>query len=267
MYQVTQLNDVKVEPIPQKGGGKKAKGHQLFSDPYANIAAFGRKKSGKSSVIFKIVQECATPETTVLAFVSTLNKDQNWVHIQKWCKKKKIPFVGYTTSKGHLGELLEFMRQEGQEDEEEKEQPVMQLPEPEKEQKEEKKRSALLPLDYLLIFDDLGDELRDKYVDQLLKTNRHYRSKVIISSQYIKDLTPPSRKQIDIWLLFGKLSDENLETIFKDADLPIDFEAFQKMYQQATAEKYHFLYVDVRNDDYRIDFNKKIIATDKNAET
>jgi hypothetical protein len=262
MYTTTKLNDQTVDPIlTQSGRGKKVIGQDLFPDPYGNIGLFGRKKQGKTSTIFKILEECVTPETTVLAFVSTIHKDANWQHIQKWCQKKKIPFVAYTSlaadGKGgnHLSDLLNFMKSAKEEDPP-KEDPKLQFKEPDVAEKKKEPRHA--PLDYLIIFDDLGNELRDKYVAQLLKTNRHYRSKVIVSTQYTNDLKPESRKQIDVWLLFGKLSDKNLETIYEDADLPVSFEVFRSAYKQATAKPFNFLYVDTLTGTFRINFAEKI---------
>jgi len=80
--------------------------------------------------------------------------------------------------------------------------------------------------------------------------------KVIISSQYLNDMKPEERKQIDYWLLFRSLPEAKLEEVYKDTDATIPFETFLKMYKVATAEKYNFFYVDVPQDEYRRNFNK-----------
>src|SRR5205823_3520629 len=92
-------------------------------------------------------------------------------------------------------------------------------------------------------------------VNILLKTNRHYKCKVILSSQYVNDLMPESLKQIDYFLLFGGHSIDKLEKIYKDADLPINFELFLKLYENATSAKYNFLYIDVRDVSFRKNFS------------
>ena len=46
-----------------------------------------------------------------------------------------------------------------------------------------KKKPKKISQKYLIIFDDISTELTNPHVSQLLKTNRHYKSKVIISSQ------------------------------------------------------------------------------------
>jgi hypothetical protein len=79
---------------------------------------------------------------------------------------------------------------------------------------------------------------------------------VILSSQYVNDLSPESRKQIDYWILFGGHKIEKLTTIYNDADLNIPLETFLSLYNHATDEKYSFLYIDTRESKFRKDFDK-----------
>src|SRR6185437_11733738 len=58
--------------------------------------------------------------------------------------------------------------------------------------------------EYIIIFDDLSSELKSRSLLSLLKFNRHFKSKLIISSQWLHDLLPESRKQIDLFLIFKK---------------------------------------------------------------
>ncbi len=44
--------------------------------------------------------------------------------------------------------------------------------------------------------------LCNESVSCLLKQNRYFKSKVILSSQYPNDLDIPVHKQIDYWLIF-----------------------------------------------------------------
>jgi len=99
--------------------------------------------------------------------------------------------------------------------------------------------------------------MRSKSISAILKKNRHFKSKCIISSQAITDIDLQGRQQLDYCLLFGGHPKEKLELIYKDLDISIPFELFQQMYHDSTAEKYHFLYVDVRNETFRKDFNNE----------
>lgn len=110
--------------------------------------------------------------------------------------------------------------------------------------------------EYLLIFDDLSHELKLPSLVALLKKNRHYRLKVALSSQYINDLKPESIKQMDFILLFKGQSDDKLAKIIKDADIAIDLPTLKIIYDDATKEDFGFLYIDVRNDAFRKNFDR-----------
>src|SRR5690606_31578406 len=126
------------------------------------------------------------------------------------------------------------------------------------EEEKEKKPKKHCPK-HIFIFDDIGNELKLPSIAQLLKTNRHLKSKAIISSQYLNDLSVKGRKNIDYWLLFKGHTLEKLEIIYKDADLSIPFEDFVEMYETATEKQYNFFYIDCRDDEFRINFNYKFI--------
>ena len=50
-----------------------------------------------------------------------------------------------------------------------------------------------------------------------------------------------------------------LEKIHRRLDLGIDFETFKSYYDFAVKDPYNFLYIDIRNDEYRKNFNEKLI--------
>ena len=90
---------------------------------------------------------------------------------------------------------------------------------------------------------------------QLLKTNRHWKAKVIVSTQYITDIAPAARRQFDYWLLFPKLSPQNLAMVRLSAGLPLDEQEFIDLYNIATKDRYNFLYIDTNNVEYRHNFS------------
>ena len=88
-FSITSINKEVVQPIPLPPiNVEKIKGYKLFPEVYANIFLCARKKSGKTSAIFKILKACADKDTEINNFASTLNKDPNWKHIIKYFKKK-----------------------------------------------------------------------------------------------------------------------------------------------------------------------------------
>ena len=91
-----------------------------------------------------------------------------------------------------------------------------------------------------------------------MKRNRHFKALCILSSQYLFDLAKDGRNQIDYILMFPALPLEKVESIQKELDLNIPKKKFYEMYEKATSEKYNFLFVDVRNGEYRKNFNTQI---------
>jgi len=255
MITIQKINQEKVKPIPLEVIPKdKIKGSCLFENIYANIFIVARKKSGKTSVIFKIIKSCTGKKTKFFIFSSTIHKDATWIHIVKFLRKRNNEVHTYTSIKeGGNDELFEILKSLQVEDkEEEKPKPNLLFPqEKDKKDKKENKISA----EHLFIFDDIGSELALASVTELLKTNRHYLSKCIISSQHVNDLKPAARKQIDYWLLFKGHKEEKLEIIYKDADINIPFELFHQLYLDATKEKYNFLYIDTNDMSFRKNFN------------
>ena len=73
--------------------------------------------------------------------------------------------------------------------------------------------------------------LRDKSISTLIKYHRHFKTKIIFSSQYPNDLAPESRKNINIFLLFAGHSEDKLMELFKNMDLKIPFGLFLQLYE------------------------------------
>jgi len=97
--------------------------------------------------------------------------------------------------------------------------------------------------------------LKSTSLTSLLKKNRHFLSKVVVSSQYLNDLAPQSRKQIDYFLIFKGQPQAKLDEIYRDADISVDEHTFYKLYKHSTEAKYSFLYIDTNNNTYRRTFN------------
>ena len=286
-FKAKRINNVEVKPIEQKGGAAKkpAKGAELFTEPYANICCLAKKKSGKTTVVKAIIEKCATKGTKVLVFCASFNKDKNWKAITEWCDDHEVEIEGFESLKDEhgtdiLGERLWEFKQSDKKEEKKKHKPepekvyvemddvdvgYMRVPgaaaaaaapaEPEK----KKKQSKYAPLEWIIIFDDVGGEIRAKSVNELLKTNRHWKSKVIVSTQYVTDLEPAARRQFDYWLLFPKLSLKNLEMVRESAGLPLEEEQFVDLYHAGTPAPYNFLYVDTNELEYRRKFNVQLM--------
>lgn len=281
---------LKVVPTEADYDSSKVLGRQMFPELYSNIYIAGRKKSGKTQLLYNILDRCANKSTKVMLFSATVNKDATYKEIIKMLDKKGIDHCEFehfiTEEKEDL--LAAFIQQAKEENAEEVEQVVPptsrkyvpieearilfgnELPknvcdaknaqeEAAKAEavakKKKKKKKGLLSPEYILCFDDLGDDLRKRAVSQLLIKNRHYKCKVIILSQWITYLPPTAIRQLDYALLFGGFADDKLEDLHLKLDLSVPFEEFEKIYRKATEKKYSFLTIDIAEQSYRTKFD------------
>lgn len=259
-----KINDHIVQPVPIECIDKeKIRGYCLFPEIYANVFACAKKKKGKSSVFWKILKECVGRDTKIIIFASTVNKDPTYVHIVEHFQKKGNTVLTYNSIRegkvDNLDDILKTLQDEAMNkpEEEEKEKPKQKICifDYFEEKQPKKRKEKLVSPEIIFVFDDLSTELKSPSVARLLKSNRHWKSKVLIASQYPNDLLPESRKQIDYALLFSGHTIEKLETLHKDFDLSIPFEDFVEIYDDATSEKFNFLYIDISNETFRKNFN------------
>src|SRR3954464_14828496 len=97
---------------------------------------------------------------------------------------------------------------------------------------ETQKKSKYQSPEYIIVFDDLSSELKSGSLFSLFKFNRHFKSKLIISSQWLHDLLPESRKQIDLFLIFKGFPEDKLALIYKDCASSVPFETFYSIYKK-----------------------------------
>jgi len=281
---------VKAIPLVEPEDQRPVLGWELFPEVFANICIVSRKKTGKTTIIHKILKQCVGKETKkVLLFVSTAYKDPNWISIRKMLESKKDTEVEVHTSLyddgiNQLDALVEELEQEAKEREEAKEEGIEEAKmhnektdvdklldklkqengvngyiDLEDDEKEKKKRKSKFKMpEYVIVLDDLSNEVKSPSLNTLLKKNRHFKCKVIISSQWIHDFRPEALKQMDYWLILKGQSMAKLEKIYKDADLSITFDRFVNIYKESTTEKFSFLYIDGVNMLFRRNFNMAI---------
>jgi len=273
MIQAKKINNVSVEPIVLPKVPKNIKGCDLFPDLSANIFLCAPKNSGKTTIIKKIIDECVSKDTTVIIFCGTVNNDPSWIEIQKSLVKRKIAFTTYDSIYKDKVNIVNLLIDEMKGDDEPmmggQQGPLLRKPalmfgdgstNKEEVVKKQKKKKNISPK-FLIIFDDLSSELKDPAIPKLMKIHRHFSSKIIISSQSWIDTDSRIRKgNLDYVLLFKNISDLVLEQIHKELSIIMPFKLFLKMYLHATAERFHFLYID-RNMKYRKDFNVEYLIS------
>jgi len=207
------------------------------------------------------------------------NKNNNFrINCQQRCnlqnnkeifQKKEIEIECYTHfKKGKENLLDEFLEeeQEGEGIESESEEKPKEKPKKhmlfggEDEEEQMKKEKKIAP-EYIFVFDDLSTELQDPSITAFMKKNRHFKCKIILSSQAWTDLELEARKQLDYCLLFKGHPVQKLKMVRDNLDLAIPIETFVELYEDATAQPFHFLYISVRDGEYRNDFNKRYVLS------
>lgn len=275
MIKETKLNNVSVKPIVDANPSDitKIKGYSLIPSNYWTLFICSKKKSGKTSLINEIVKKCTDKRTVFWIFCSTYKIDSSWIEIIKMLEERGNQVNTFDTiqegKENILDSIVDGLSEETPEkpttdDKQIGEGSVIKKPNfnifggatQVKEKKEYvPKKSASKNL---FIFDDISSQLKNPAVARLLKQHRHSGSSVIISSQYLHDIRPESTLQIDYFFAFRSFSEEKLLFIHKVLDLSIDFPKFWELYKYATEKPFNFLYLNVRTEEMRQNFNKKL---------
>jgi hypothetical protein len=269
MIKETTLNNISVKPIVDCNPTDitKIKGYKLIPSNYWTLFICSKKKSGKTSLINEIVKKCTDKRTIMWIFCSTYKIDTSWIEIIKMLENRGNQVNLFDTIQEGRENVLDTIL-DGLSEETEAPTKKEDLPPPEKptfeifkgkgmKEKKEYKPKKTAPKN-LFIFDDISSQLKNPAVARLLKQHRHSGSSCIISSQYLHDIRPESTLQIDYFFAFRSFSLEKLEYIHKVLDLSIEFEKFWNLYKHATEQPFNFLYMNVRTEEFRQNFNKKL---------
>ena len=271
--QTKEINKITIKPVVHLAlESHEILGYDYFPTLYSNIYICSRRRSGKTTLIYNILKHCTSKRTNVVFFCSTIHRDSTYKLILEMLEKKKVNVMTYdhflNGKENILNGIIEELNNDLETKEEESrikldnsEQPKLKavlFPVEESKERKERKPKKLAP-EYIFVFDDLGNDLRHPSITQLFKTSRHYKAKVIVSSQYVHDLSNSCIKNLDYTLIFKSFNREKLLVLFEALDLSIDFELFEQLYLDATAEPFNFLYVDSRDNTYRKNFNKEYL--------
>ena len=117
MISLKQINKQYVEAIPIPDEDlRPILGADIVEEVYSNIFLCARKKSGKTSAVFKILKECSDRKTVIVIFCSTVYKDKNWIQIRKYFKKKNMEVRVFTSiyenGEDQLANLVDDLKQE-----------------------------------------------------------------------------------------------------------------------------------------------------------
>lgn len=267
-----KVNDQKIIPIKTNTieDPNKIKGYDIIPKLYANIFICAKKGSGKTNVIWHILKNCASHDSYIYIFAATAYNDSNWEYILNELEKRQIGYEVHLDI-DLLNEIIQSLREEEKEKHRkvqntindqnsqeihipsflEKYIKIMQEKNSQQKSCNSSNRNKIAPK-YFFIFDDMSEELKSSAIKTLIKQHRHYKTKVIISSQYPIDLEPGCRKQIDQWILFGGHNKEKLDLMREAMSLNITEKEFLQLYNYCTIgekNKYNFLNIFTSNNE------------------
>ena len=280
------INDAKII-VPRIVKDKRpVKFGEVFAVPYSNVFLCALKQSGKTTCLTNIILNSAGKNTKIIIISNSVNNDAVIIDCIKKLRKRGNDIIELTDIvEDGINAIEEFIAEHKEKPQEEENEQQIAIPQvasnivsqrrtiaeilnpvakvedmlKQSEIKQEikpKKKSKIIP-EYIIVLDDVGKSLRDKWVDQLVKTNRHYKAMVLISSQHLNDLMPSTLQQMGYVILFSKFSDEKLEELFRKLDLGIQFDQFYRIYKDATKKNFDFLFIDRPNNSFRKNFNEQ----------
>lgn len=258
---------------------KKWKGKNIFPGrEYWCSAILSKRRSGKSTLVYNLIKSFSDKNTIVILYSSSINKDKIYDSLFKYLQEEQIPyqknthFIDDETGANYLSTFMATTLGKGKEKGEEEKpslcevdidrqrlnagetlQDIIDNPsfcsKEESEEKEESKEK------YIIVFDDLGSDLRDPSVTKLLKVSFHLRAKIILSSQSITDLAPQAHHQLDYVFIGPNFNEASVKQTWERIQPPEEFSVFLAIYKEVTKTPYSFLLIDRLMNEYRKNLN------------
>ena len=272
MIRESTINNIVVKPLVNTVNNidiSKVKGGKLIPTVYNCTFLCAKRASGKTSTLAEILLRTSDKKTQFYIFCPTTKVDSSWITlIEKLESRGNVVNVFDSIMDGKVNLLNDIMAdlsipEESKIKTDDETKPLgikLNFGDQEKKEKKEYKPKKISPK-HIFVFDDISGELKNTALVSLLKKSRHFLSAVYISSQYIHDLQPQSIKQLDYFLCFRSFSRDKLEHIYKLLDLSIGLEKFVDIYDYCFRdpnERFSFLYIDVRSQTFRKNFNKNL---------
>jgi hypothetical protein len=243
----------------------KVKFGSVFANPYNTTFLCAKRKSGKTSVLAEILDKTSNKHTVFWIFCPTTNIDDSWKAILKSLTDKGAQVNVFDSimdgKTNQLSKIIDTLAK-GDEHDEKQIKPVRKLISDEtriEQIRPEKKPKKLSP-EHIFVMDDLSHELKNPALYKLLKNGRHLKAAVYLSFQYPNDLLPQGWKNCEYAICFKSFSEDKLEHIHRCLDLTIPIDKFVQLYSYVMQQRgYDFLFIDVKNELYRKNFNKKLV--------
>lgn len=274
-------NDFVVKPLANKKADFKSAFHKLFVNPYANVVIVGNKCSGKTTTIYRILEEVVKKGMNVVIFTPTIHSDDTYKEILKMLDKKGARvlsfehFIDFDSGVCQIDELVKSIEKENEmkeqilEDEKKPQQQIVNFGDKPKEttyksKKKKKVKTTNLRPETVIVLDDLSSDLtKQNIMYRCLNKNRHNKIMALIACHSCVDLRPGAFNQADYLLLYPQLPYEKVIDMQDKIGLSSN-ESTKKdnlllqKYKEATQQggsKYDFLLIDKKDNSFRRNFN------------
>jgi hypothetical protein len=82
-----KINNFSVEPLKHSSDKRPFKYQNVLSEPFFNTFLFAKKKSGKSTLIYNLLELVANKHTVIRIFSTTYENDTTMIEMIKKLKK------------------------------------------------------------------------------------------------------------------------------------------------------------------------------------
>lgn len=283
----TKINNVNIEPMKPIEENKNVLGYDMFNSISATVFIYAPPRSGKTTLIKNIVDNCIDEATKTYIFCSTIYSETmgGYEEILESMDKKKIDYEVYDSiytieEKSNISRTgVEKITKQKVDDLEDIYNSIKKsrksLTTDTKKCAEsdmdllikyndngfnvevKKKKKKKLSPKYCFIFDDIAGQLKNNLtLEVLFREFRHTHIKLIIASQTILDIPADCRKLVQYHILLGGIPEDHLEYAYS-AMTPkkLSLKDFIELYKHCTNEKYNFLMYNKETGEFRRNFN------------
>lgn len=264
-----KINNVKVERIPDSDNHVRFD-NQMFGTPFPVVYLLAKRNTGKTTLIYNILKECADPKTIVIMFSGTIY-GRDYSGIRKMLNSKNVGHRSYNSfyidvdgkkknRLDRLKELTDYLKPRNMDPPEvidplgvDEEFANTEVEEPDlpitnfghhKIMESLKSEDGEIPLHvdwkYIIVIDDLKEEIQHSpSLAAFMTKSRHVNAMTIISTQNKHHMTPTNTTQFTHVMVgngtpFNGTSCE-LKELYKDISLRVGYPEFAELYERATA--------------------------------
>lgn len=272
MFTRKKVNEYKISVPRTNNKSLDWKGKDCLDVQYFVMAILGKRRTGKSTLIYSLLKYLASKKTIVIFFCPTFWRDATYESIRNFLDSKNIVYTDFQeVNQNGVNNVDVLMKSFEEKNEDSDEENKMIEDEQDKQSKRKgckfkespetkRKLKKVAPPEYILVFDDISNEIRDKSIIKLCKNSRHYKSKIILSTQSPTDLHPHQFSQLDYCAIFKDFNNDQVKQIYERIQPSISYEEFQLLYNAITSEKDRnghnaFMLVDRANSKFRQNLN------------